>query len=177
MFKGWRAVRWETPVSNLKSIAMVSLIDSEGLNIILEDLRGERKRWSFFFESAPAYFNLLEVFRSEMWQEINWSKEEYGRTLKYPNSMWLQKLKESDDLLEVLKPDLEHYQIVTEDDVIDVLSEKEPEIKELEPAGEDEPIPGKSTVYYRNEDFESTEEFMEHMDKLIHKENTPNKDS
>ena len=177
MFKGWRAIRWETPVSNLKSIAMVSLIDNGSLTIVLEDLQGERKRWSFSFESAPAYFNLMEEFRGEMWSEINWSKDGLGRTLKFPSSMWLQKLKESDDLIEVLKPNLEHYQIVTEDDVIDILSEEEPQIKELEPSDENDPVPGKSTIYYRNEDFESTEEFLETMDKLIHKEKTPNKGS
>ncbi len=176
MFKGWEASRWDTPVSNLKSIAMVSLIDDGSLTITLEDLRDpKRKQWSFFFKSAPVYFNLMEEFRGEMWGEINKTGEKLGWTVMYPNSTWHKMLKESDDMLETLRPNLEHYQIATEDDVIDILSENAPIIKELKHASKDDPSPGKSSIYYRDEDSEAVEELFNKIADAQTNKKTPNK--
>ena len=158
MYKKWEAIRWETPLSDIRGLQMVSLIDDGQLTITLEDLRDEeRKRWSVIFEKAPVYQNILEEFRMELWSNLKIVDDNLGWTLKYPNSPWHKKLIKNEDLLELYHPNLEHYQIITEDDVIDVLSENSPVITQIESAGKNDPIPGKSNIYFKGEDDDEIE--------------------
>jgi hypothetical protein len=69
-----------------------------------------------------------------------------------PSSPWLAQLKQKEPLIEVHHPDLRHFQIRTEDDVIDVLSPEAPHIESVEPASPDEAVPGKSHVLHADED-------------------------
>jgi len=142
-------LRWQTPVSDAKSLAMVSLVDQGGLHITVQDLRDpKRRRYRFTFRRAPAYRNILEEYRTSeppVGGKLGW-------TVTVPDSPWLEEFRNREPLLEVHSPGCRHYVIVTEDDVIDVLSPEPPEITEVESATEEEPDPGKSTVLYHPDD-------------------------
>ena len=147
VYEGWTAVRWETPVSDAGSLALVRLVDDGRLALTLEDTRSiPRHRWKFTFESVLAYQNILEEYRLELWERIHSDGRRYGWTITIPDSPWLATLKEHEPLIEDRAPVLVHYQIGTEDDVIDILSPHPPVIDDLGPVSDEEPIPGKSTV-------------------------------
>ncbi|MDO3384493.1 hypothetical protein QWI17_01430 [Gilvimarinus sp. SDUM040013] len=155
MYEKWNAVRWSTQLSDIRSLQMVTLVDDGQLTITVEDLRSPaRKRWSIIFEKAPIYQNILEEFRFELWHKLNIIENDLGFTLKYPDSVWHKMIGEKEPLLDDYYPNMQHFQIVTEDDVIDVLSEKEPAIVEIEPAASGEPAPGKSIIHYREKNRE-----------------------
>ena len=53
--------RWQTPVSDAQSLAMVSLLDQNGLQITLEDLQDPaRRRFKFVSRRVAAYRNIEE---------------------------------------------------------------------------------------------------------------------
>src|SRR3954454_9365127 len=55
--------RWETPVSMAKSLALVSLWQDPGLNLVVEDLKDpERNRYRITFPHFAAYKNTLEEY-------------------------------------------------------------------------------------------------------------------
>ena len=146
MYEGWRFERWETPLSDLRSIALVSLVDDGTLRITVEDLRDPtRPRWCITFEDAPIYQNILEEYRLELWQQANHGAP-VGWTVTVPDSPWLKALQDNEPLIEVHHPGLVHYQVGTEDDTIDVLSSEPPTIESVDPASPDDPVPGKSHV-------------------------------
>ena len=162
MYEDWNFERWETPISDLKSIAMVSLVDDGELTITVEDLRDpSRPRWAFRFTRAPMYQNILEEYRLELWQRVHVDGKRYGWTVRVPNSPWLAQLKEKEGLIEVHDPGLQHFQIGTEDDIIDVLSAKAPEILAIEPARPEERKPGKTEVLFAHEDRDKVEALFE----------------
>jgi len=71
IYEGWRAERWETPFSDVLSLAVVSVVDDGSLKITVEDARGTpRRRWKIDFGRVPAYLNLMEEFRLELWQRL-----------------------------------------------------------------------------------------------------------
>lgn len=142
--------RWQTPVSDAGSLAMVSLLDQGGLHITVQDLKDPaRRRYQFSFRDVPAYRNILEEYRmSEPPPAGAWA----GWTRIDPRSAWLADLSAREPLLDVHRPGCVHYIIVTEDDVIDVLSPEVPAIVEIAPAASDEPAPGKSQVLYDPQD-------------------------
>jgi len=155
MYSRWRFQRWETPVSDLKSVGMVSLIDDGTLQITIEDLRDPRRlRWRFAFSQAPIYQNILEEYRLGSWSESESraEAESVGWTATIPESPWLAGLREQEPLLDVHFPGLRHYQIATEDDVVDVLSADAPRIDEIPPGAPGDPPVGKSTILYADED-------------------------
>ena len=142
--------RWETPVSDARSLALVSLSDEGGaLRITLQDLRDpECRRFTLTVGQPPAYRNIMEEYRS--------SEDAGGRGLGWTrvsdDSEWLAKLRNTERLLDVYEPGCRHYRITTKDDVIDVLSNVEPTFTEVEPASADEPVPGKSTILHHPDD-------------------------
>lgn len=153
MYEGWTFERLETPISDLKSIAMVSLVDDGCLKITVEDLRDPtRPRWRFTFKHAPIYRNIPEEYRIELWELIHQGGECKGWTVMVPSSPWLAQLKEKEPLIEVHHPNLLHFVVGTEDDVIDVLSSEAPLVESVEPASPDDAVPGKSHVLHADED-------------------------
>jgi hypothetical protein len=167
VYENWKVERWETPVSDFKSVVLVSLVGDRSLTITLEDARGQpRRRWRFIFKQASIYQNILEEFRLELWERIQATGPRLGWTTMVPDSPWLAKLKERESLIEVHYPVLLHFQIATEDDVIDVLSPQAPSIQEIEPAADGEPTAGKSNVYYNNEDREQVDALMERIKRV-----------
>ena len=141
MADSWQEIRWEAAVSDAKSLAMVSLLDHDGLHITVQDLRDPaRRRYRFTFHRVPAYRNILEEYRTG--EPV--APKGTGWTRVVPESPWLSELRKREPLLDVHSPACEHYVIVTEDDVIDVLSPEPPTIHEVEPGHPDENPPGKS---------------------------------
>src|SRR5215475_5956481 len=61
-----RQERWDTPVSDARSLAMVSLVDGgDALRITVQDLRDlSRRRFEFTFRRVPAYRNILEEYQA-----------------------------------------------------------------------------------------------------------------
>jgi hypothetical protein len=117
---------WETPASDARSL---------------------RRRWRFTFSDAPAYLNLREEYRLELSAE-GITADKVGWTLLVPNSPWLDLLRRAEPLLDVHHPILSHFQIGTEDDVIDVLSSAAPRIEEVEPADPNSPPAGRSNILF-----------------------------
>ena len=160
MYEDWKVERWETPVSSAKSLAMVSLIDEGCLAIILQDLRDpSRRRFCFTFSNYPVYRNILEEYRTELWERLNDKENTLGWTLTVRDSPWIAAFRQTEPLLEVENPHLIHYMICTEDDVVEVLSSAPPDIREIEPGKQSESV-GKSQVYHHPEDREQIEKIV-----------------
>jgi hypothetical protein len=154
--------RWETPVSDAVSLAMVSLVDRDGLHLTLQDLRDpNRRRYRFSFQNVVAYRNILEEFRDGE----QWTRHGAGRTFRATESEWLHELRSREALLGVMAPECQHYLVITEDDVIDVLSPREPEIREVLPAPVEEPPPGKSRILYSSMDRPEIEQVISDLTK------------
>ena len=152
--------RWETPASDARSLALVSLLDQDGLHITVQDLRDPAgRRFQFSFERVPAYRDILEEYRTSEPPPV----ERVGWTRIDPGSDWLADLRSREPLLDVHSPGCRHYIIVTEDDVIDVLSPEEPKIVEVAAAGTDDPVPGKSNVLYHPEDREQIDKLLDEL--------------
>lgn len=150
MYEGGLQERWETPFSAAQSLVVVSIVDAGPLVITLEDARHpSRLRYRVTFEAAPLYRNIWEEYRtSEGASPIgSWS-------LLVRESGWLRLMRAREPLLDVHSPGLDHYQIITEDDVLDILSNTPPEVEELGPAPVGAPAAGKSRVLYHPEDRE-----------------------
>ena len=163
LYRSWTPKRWDTPVSDAGSLRLVSLTDDGALKIAVEDAHASnRPRWQFVYAKAPAYLNLLEEYRLELWG-MRVAGERVGWTVQVPDSPWLTLLRTSESLLEVHFPELIHFQIGTEDDVIDILSPTLPEIIALGPALADSPPAGKSIVQYWPRDAEAMQRTMDSM--------------
>jgi len=132
MYEHWQVARWETPVSNAVSLAMVSLIDEGQLSIILQDLKNlRRRRFKFAFTRYPAYRNIPEEYRTELWEHVAETRKALGWTFTVTNSDWVISLRQNEPMLDVNHPHLTHYVIGTEDDVIEILSPEAPSIQEV----------------------------------------------
>jgi hypothetical protein len=152
LYDNWVFERWDTPVSDAQSLALVSLTDVQGtLSIVLEDQRHpQRHRFQVDFTRYPGYRNLLEEYRLELWDALAGTTAT-GWTLLVVVSPWIAEIKQHESLLDVLYPNLKHYLISTEDDVIEVLSDETPTIYPIIPA-RDVPPTDKSTVFYNPAD-------------------------
>jgi hypothetical protein len=147
--------RWETPVSDARSLALVSLIDRDGLHVTLQDLRDPgRRRFEFTFRRVPAYRNILEEYRlGESGEKAHGA----GWTTVVSQSVWLAELRARESLLDVHSPGCRHFCIETEDDVLDILTPEAPEIREVAPSPPNEPLPGKSRILYDPDDRDEIE--------------------
>jgi hypothetical protein len=152
-YEGYRVARWETPVSDARGLAMVSLVDDcKRLEVTVQDLLDpQRRRFRFSFASYPVYRNIPEEYRMSLDTEIGdyYQGPRLGWTRIVPDSPWVDSFAWSEPLLETFYPGVVHYMIWTEVDVIEVLSNHPPSIAEVAPASEDEDLPGKSNIYYK----------------------------
>ncbi len=157
--------RWETPVSDAKSLAMVSLFDKRVLEIILQDLKDPaRKRYKFIFNKVAAYRNIMEEYRINE-KEFPISSKKFGWTLFAETSEWLNYFKEKEQLLEEYNPNCKHFIIMSEDDVVEILCSYFPEVIEIEPAKIEDELPGKSTIYYHPEDRKEIDNIIDEINK------------
>jgi len=128
MYENWKFERWETPISNERLVSMISLVDDgEKLSVIVGGLPG-RKDVQFIFTNYPAYRNIQELYRTELWSRLY--EKNLGNTFIVPQSEWVASFK--NEILEVFFPDMVHYMICTEFGCLEVLSDTVPEIKVME---------------------------------------------
>lgn len=144
MYEGWQVERWDTPVSDTELLNMVSLTHGDGpLKIVLEGLQDpERRRYCIEFEWTPAYRNIQEQYRLSFWDQLPKGEErrKLGNTYIIPNSKWIESFQGHEPIFELDVDKYRHYMICTVDDVIEVITQVQPEIYEVEPGkkGENE---------------------------------------
>src|SRR5215207_9411766 len=104
MYEDWKFERWETPFSNEPLGELISLIDEcEKLVIIVED--SSDRRFLFTFTDYPAYRNIQELYRTELWSKLY--RKNLGSTLIIKDSEWIASF--SNEVLDVHHPNAVHY--------------------------------------------------------------------
>lgn len=152
MYKNWKIEKWTTPFSNVKSLTMLSLLDKDKLTILLEAPREfNRPRWKVEFSRVPIYRNIMEEYRICLWEYLTKTSQKCGNSFKVVNSPLIAEFSEKESMFSVLNLTPSHYVITTEDDVIEVVSNKGPIITCLGPVSEKERASGKSKVLYNSQ--------------------------
>jgi hypothetical protein len=151
MYAGWRIKRWETPVVDLDRTLMVSLTDAkQELVIVFEGSPPSRSRWRVRFRDYPAYRNIDELHRANLWLWLDESGQRCGATFIVDEQTRFASWDAPS--LDVFEPKVRYFVIATNDDVIEVLSAAEPIWDAIEAARVDEPLPGKSVHLHFGED-------------------------
>jgi hypothetical protein len=136
MYENWRLKRWETPMSSAKFLVMESLHDHSGLlEIELADYVNSVPiaRYKVTFRRYPAYRNIQEKYRLELWQRLKELNDPNvtGWTFIVADSPWIQEFA-NEPILEFFNEGVVHYMITTEDDVIEILSNEGPTVQILD---------------------------------------------
>jgi hypothetical protein len=140
--------RWQTPVSTAKSVALVSLWQDADLHLVLEDLKDpERNRYRISFSGFAAYKNTMEEYLIG----AQWTGPVPEWTRVAVVSPWLQHMKLLEPLFKEHHPDCRHYIVVTEDDVIEVLTSEAPVVVYEGRAPDEAPTPGRSVILQRDD--------------------------
>ncbi|HVF86184.1 MAG TPA: hypothetical protein VM866_01280 [Pyrinomonadaceae bacterium] len=127
MYENWKFERWESRISNERLLSVLSLVDDgEELSIIVTGLSG--KHISFVFTDYPAYRNIQELYRTELWNKLR--RKNFGSTLIIPESEWITSFKR--EVMEVYHTAPVHFMICTGDSCIEVISSEVPKISEVE---------------------------------------------
>ena len=161
MYDGWRISRWETPVVDTSRLAMVSLADVDHeLVVMLEAVHiPGRPRWRVRFRQYPAYRNVDESYRTDLWRWLDESNQRIGFTFTVEElprfASW------GTVYLHDVLPQAQHFVIATEDDVVEVISAQAPIWEIAAPAEVNSPIPGKSEHLYVGEDDARIAELVE----------------
>lgn len=128
-YTNWKPEKWKTNVSELEYLFFESLNDSKkGLVITLSNSKG--LIFEITFENYPAYRNILEEYKLNLWakRDENWSN--LGNTWTIENSDWLELLEKDEPLLLHHEGKLKHYIVITQSAVIEVLSnDSNPKVK------------------------------------------------
>lgn len=152
MYEGWRISRWETPVVDAARLAMVSLADVDHeLVVVFEAVHvPDRPRWRVRFRQYPAYRNIDESHRTNLWHWLDQSKQRVGFTFTVEESPRFASW--GSVYLHDVLPRAKHFVIATEDDVVEVISAQVPIWEVAAPAEVGSPIPGKAEHLYVGED-------------------------
>jgi hypothetical protein len=152
MYEGWRITRWETPVVDLDRLLMVSLTDAnQELVVVFEGPPSlGRPRWRVTFRRYPAYRNIDESYRVNLWKWLEQTGQRNGFTFTVEETPRFASWETG--YLEDVAPNTRHFVITTEDDVVEVLSAEQPSWQALAPALSEERLPGKARHLYRGED-------------------------
>ena len=126
---------WHTPLSKLRGVGFVSLTDGRsfgGLSIVFggDYPEEQNERYCFKWTDFCAYRNTLEEHRLP-W-DLEQERSPSGATNMVEDSQWISELREGNDLLEMLQPNLKHYVIGNSSYQTEVISNTEPEIIKLE---------------------------------------------
>jgi hypothetical protein len=124
-------VRWETAVSDMTSLTLISLHHEGCLKVILEGTQaGGFEQHCFTFKRFFAYRSLREEYRTALWNNdvglgIGWTR-------LVLDSPWVQELRTSEPLFGLHGgADAVHYLFCSEDDVVDVLAHEPPTIEPI----------------------------------------------
>ncbi len=161
MYKGWGISRWETPVVDEDRLLLVSLADADQeLVLLLESGRAPGlPRWRVRFRQYPAYRNIDEAYRTDLWSWLDESGQRLGSTFTVQESPPLASW--GTVYLHDVVPRIRHFVIATGDDVVEVLSSEEPVWEAASPAEAGELLPGKSRHLYVGEDDAEIERLVE----------------
>lgn len=165
MYRSWTITRWDTPIADVQRVLMVSLVDTgRELTLLLEGhSRSGHPRWRVRFREYPAYRNIDEAFRLELWKWLDESGQRCGSTFTVIESPPLASWETG--YLHELSPGVRHYVVATDDDVVEVLSHFAPTWEEVEPALPGNPLPGKSIHLYLGEDDAAIEQLGEELQR------------
>lgn len=165
MYEGWRICRWETPVVDIDRLVLVSLADADcELVLLLESFRAPgRSRWRVRFRQYPAYRNIDEAYRTGLWRRLDESGQRVGFTFTVEESPRLASW--GTVYLHVVEPQIRHYVIATEDDVVEVLSAEDPKWEPAEPAESVAPLPGKARHLYVGDDDAAIEQLTKDLER------------
>ena len=165
MYRNWTITRWETPVVDVPRVLLVSLVDAgRELTLLLEGhARDGRPRWRVRFRDYPAYRNIDEAFRLDLWKWLDESAQRCGSTFTVVESPPLASW--ATGYLHELPPGVRHYVVTTGDDVVEVLSHHAPIWEEAEPADPSDSLPGKGEHLYQGEDDDAIERLGEDLQR------------
>ncbi len=95
-----------------------------------------------------------------LWKHLDQTNQRCGHTFLIESSPWIDSFQSEEPLLELYNPDLIHYIISTEDDVVEILATSV-EVTDLGDTASDVPRVGKSIVLYNSTDREQIEKVFE----------------
>ena len=133
-YQSWEIKRWETLLSDLdcKNLSLQKLALGEcGLTLTLES---EVEVFSMHFNGHPPFRVIDEGFRVDLWIKLRQqNKKIFGNTLITEESDFKDFLR-LDGYFDSMASDYVHYLIVTDNDVVEVLSRMQPTIKKYGPS-------------------------------------------
>ena len=120
-YNNWEPKKWKTDLSELDYLFFESLSDSEkGLVITLSN--SQDVNFEVIFKNYPAYRNVLEEYKLNLWAIRDKKWFEIGNTWIVENSDWLNQLEKDESLITHHEDKLKHYLICTQSAVIEILS-------------------------------------------------------
>jgi hypothetical protein len=126
-FMDWKCLRWETPISDAKSLMMELLQVRGKVEIILDssNIFHSSPNVKIIFSQSEAFRSLQESYMSTLWGTFAKTASP-GRTFIVEDSPWISELAEQDSLFAHLSKDACHYVIATDAEVIEVISRYPP---------------------------------------------------
>lgn len=157
MYEGWKITRWETPIVEIGQLLLVSLLRT-GRDLILEfeAFRDPaRPRWQVKFTQCDAFRCIDEAYRLNLWKMIDETGQRCGFSFLAeepdPFGSW------GTMYLHEWQKGLKCYVLCTEDDVVEVLTARDPEWREIASGAGKEPLPQSGSHFYLPEDREKVE--------------------
>jgi len=158
MYQGWKVTKWETPLSEISGLLLVGLHrEGRELTLEFEAFREQnRPRWKVKFDQCSAFRCIDEAYRIGLWKMLDETSQRCGPTFltTEPDEFgsW------GTEYLHNIEEGLLSYVLCTEDDVVEVLSAKEPEWIEVPSGKGQSPLPMSSNHFYHPEDKDQIED-------------------
>lgn len=133
--------KWKTIVGDFKDPVMECLVDSKTLIVVIRDLESSQ-RARVEFTGNYVYRSIDESYRSNMWDVFPF---DYGHTVVLEDSPFFAEVIK-DEIAEQVFEKSKVYLIKTQDDVIEVICDREPIVETL-PVGASDELFGKSIVF------------------------------
>jgi hypothetical protein len=130
VYSKWKIIKWPTAMSAFSSPRLESLSDGMQLQIIVNNpaYGDHQPRMEFIFSGIYAYRNINRSYRNSLFKAIPTAG--MGNTWMVQNSDFLDLLKEDAQGALTFK-DARHFVILTENDVIEVVSAAPPRMRLL----------------------------------------------
>ena len=126
---GRRYVSWNTPVSSEEFLLLNMRYDNWRLELFLdpstEDIK--KKKTKITFNKVAAFRSISERYMNYLWGDLSGSGVS-GRTFIVEDSEWIQTISRDDATFVAFEKSIAHYAILTDVEVLEILSSNEPEI-------------------------------------------------